>query len=67
VLPDQGAHCYTATIDLELMLTASARERTSGQFRELIEQVGGGLRVERIWTPTTIGMLDSLIECVFDA
>lgn len=67
VLPDQGAHWFTTTMDLELMLTMCARERTRAQFIELIDKVGGGLRVEKIWTPTAVGMLDSLVECVIDA
>jgi hypothetical protein len=66
VLPDKGAHWFTATMDLELMLTMCARERTAAQFVELINQVGGGLRVEKIWAPTVVGMLDSLVECVID-
>lgn len=66
VLPEKDAHWFASTIDLEIMLTMCARERTESQFIELINQVGGGLRVEKIWTPTTVGMLDSVIECVID-
>lgn len=66
VLPDKGAHWFTTALDIQLMLCLSARERTRVQFMELVEKVGGGLRVEKIWTPPGNGMLDSLIECTID-
>ncbi|KPI44303.1 Demethylsterigmatocystin 6-O-methyltransferase [Cyphellophora attinorum] len=67
VLPDQDAHWYPSTMDLLMMLTMCGRERTTQQWFDLINEVGGGLRIEKIWTPTaTTGMADSLIECVVD-
>ena len=66
VLPDQGAHWFAASMDLIMMETMCARERTHAQFSELIEKVGGGLRVDKIWASSAVGMLDGLAECVIE-
>lgn len=48
------------------MLTMGTRERSQTHLMELIKKVAGGLRVEKVWKPTAVGMLDSLIEYVID-
>lgn len=47
VLPDRGAHWLTTSLDMCIMTSLAARERTEREFRELFASVG--LRVERIW------------------
>ena len=47
VLPDQGAHWLTTSLDIALMTCLAARERTEREFRELFESVG--LVVQGIW------------------
>lgn len=66
VVPEQGAHWFLSSLDIQLMLHLSAKERTPAQIIELIGKVVGGLRVEEIWTSPGTGMLNSFIECVID-
>lgn len=47
VLPDQGANWFTTTLDLGVLNTLAARERTESEFRELFKEVG--LEVRGIW------------------
>ncbi|KAL8982000.1 MAG: hypothetical protein Q9177_005407 [Variospora cf. flavescens] len=44
VLPDMGASLATAGLDLNMMMTFAAQERTEKQWRELLTRVG--LRIE---------------------
>lgn len=66
VLPDRGTPWFTTSLDFLLMTALCSRERTKTQFVDLINQVGGGLRLEKIWPPTIPGELHSIIECVVD-
>ncbi|MCJ1386457.1 hypothetical protein MMC17_009583 [Xylographa soralifera] len=58
VIPDQGAHWVSTALDMVMMATFSACERTAENWRALLE--GAGFRIVRIWTsePGT----ESLIE-----
>jgi hypothetical protein len=58
VLPDQGAHWLTTSLDIALMTCLAARERTEREFRELFESVG--LVVQGIWKHSQ--GFDSVIE-----
>ena len=58
VIPDQGAHWISTALDMVMMATFSACERTAGNWRALLE--GAGFRIVKIWNsePGT----ESLIE-----
>lgn len=47
VLPDQGAHWLTTSLDMCIMTSLAARERTEREFRGLFASVG--LKMEGIW------------------
>ena len=47
ILPNQGAHWLTTSLDLGIMTCIAARERTEEEFRELFASVG--LEIAGIW------------------
>lgn len=47
VLPNQGAHWLTTSLDLGIMTCVAARERTEEEFRSLFASVG--LEIAGIW------------------
>ncbi len=50
VLPNVGASMVASALDLGMMMTFAAQERTEGQWGRLMD--GVGLRVEGTWTYT---------------
>ena len=47
IVPNQGAHWLTSSLDLGIMTCIAARERTEGEFRELFASVG--LEIAGMW------------------
>lgn len=47
VLPDQGTHWLTTSLDLGIMTSLASRERTEAEFRDLFASVG--LKMQGIW------------------
>lgn len=47
ILPNIGASNVAAGVDLQMMMSYSAQERTEKQWRELLDRVG--LRIQEIW------------------
>ena len=47
ILPNQGAHWLTTSLDLGIMTFIAARESTEGEFRELFASVG--LEIAGMW------------------
>lgn len=47
VIPDQGAHWLTTSIDLGVMTCLASRERTAEEYKVLIASVG--LEMTGIW------------------
>ena len=58
VIPDQGAHWLSTALDIVMMASFSASERTEQNWRNLLKSAG--FRIVKIWTyePGT----ESLIE-----
>jgi demethylsterigmatocystin 6-O-methyltransferase len=50
ILPDSNVHWEATQIDLTMMSSVAARERTIGAWKELLESVG--LVIEGVWTYT---------------
>lgn len=50
MLPNQGTHWLAATLDLMVMSTLGAMERSEKQWEELIERAG--LRIREVFTYT---------------
>ncbi|PWY86728.1 S-adenosyl-L-methionine-dependent methyltransferase [Aspergillus heteromorphus CBS 117.55] len=61
VLPNVGVHWQAAQLDMQMMTTLAARERTQEQWYALLE--GAGLKINRIYTYTA-SLKDSIIEAV---
>ncbi|CAI7614810.1 unnamed protein product [Penicillium glandicola] len=61
VIPNSGAHWQATQIDMVMMTTLAALERTKEQWYELLEKAG--LKINKIYTYTT-SLQDSIIECV---
>lgn len=40
VLPDKGAHWFTTSLDLGLMICLASRERTEKEFRDVFDSAG---------------------------
>ena len=59
-MPDVGASWQITALDWFMMGFAASRERTEGQWRELLG--GVGLRVTGVWTKDV--RFESLIEAV---
>lgn len=47
VLPDQGVHWAATTIDLTMMASHAAKERTETQWKHVLDEAS--LEVERLW------------------
>ncbi|KAG8531974.1 uncharacterized protein KY384_003610 [Bacidia gigantensis] len=62
VVPDQGAEIVATQVDMIMMATLAACERTESHWRKLIEEAG--LRIDRIWTETSDA--ESVIEVVLE-
>ncbi|KAJ5725492.1 uncharacterized protein N7483_006849 [Penicillium malachiteum] len=61
VLPNVGVHWQAAQLDVLMMTTLAARERTQDQWYKLLESAG--LKINSI-TPYTSSLKDSIIEAV---
>ena len=61
VLPNVGVHWQAAQLDILMMTTLAARERTQDQWYQLLEKAG--LKVNSISTYTS-SLKDSIIEVV---
>lgn len=61
VLPNQGAHWLAATLDLMVMSSLGAMERSEQQWRDLLE--AAGFRIKHIFTYTQ-DLRDSVIVAV---
>ncbi|KAH8433916.1 uncharacterized protein LDX57_011552 [Aspergillus melleus] len=61
VLPDVGVHWQAAQLDILMMTTLAARERTQDQWYQLLNSAG--LKVNKIYTYTAT-LKDSIIETV---
>ena len=59
VLPDQGVHWHSTQLDMSMLTSLAAKERTRGQWLNLIARVG--LKVVGI-TEYTSSLRDSIIE-----
>ncbi|KAK2008967.1 O-methyltransferase [Colletotrichum eremochloae] len=59
VLPPTGANWQATALDIMMMTLNSSRERTEGQWRNLLESAG--LNIVKIWTKGD--GVESLIEC----
>lgn len=58
VVPDVGADWFATSVDMIMLATHAAQERTESKWRELVE--GVGLRVVRVWDCE--GSSEKLIE-----
>ena len=58
VVPDQGAHWLSTALDLNMMASVSASERTEPQWRESLELAG--FHIVKIWSSES--GTESLIE-----
>ncbi|KAK9369872.1 S-adenosyl-L-methionine-dependent methyltransferase [Lipomyces kononenkoae] len=61
VIPEQCAHWQATQIDLLMMVTLGARERTQKSFEKLT--AAADLRIRKIY-PYTVSLNDCVIECV---
>lgn len=61
VLPNQGAHWLAATLDLMVMSSLGAMERSEKQWRDLLD--AAGFRIKEIFTYTE-ELRDSVIVAV---
>ncbi|PWY80161.1 O-methyl transferase B [Aspergillus eucalypticola CBS 122712] len=61
VLPNTGVHWQQAQLDMLMMATLGARERTQGQWYHLAEEAG--LTINQVYT-YTMSLRDSIIEAV---
>lgn len=48
VIPDQGADIFDVQLDLTMMCALAGEERSEGQWRDMLDQVG--LKVVSVWT-----------------
>ena len=61
VLPNKGAHWLAATLDLMVMSTLGAMERSESQWRDLLDKAG--FRIKDVFTYTE-ELRDSVIVAV---
>ena len=61
VLPNTGVHWQQAQLDMLMMATLGARERTEEQWYRLAEEAG--LSINKVY-PYTVSLRDSIIEAV---
>ena len=61
ILPDQGAHWYAIQLDLTMMSSLGAMERTEKQWVALLGEAG--LVIREVWT-YTVEWRDSVIVAV---
>lgn len=61
VIPNTGAHFHATQLDISMMSSLAAIERTQEQWYSLIERAG--LKINKIYT-YTISLQDSVIEVV---
>jgi demethylsterigmatocystin 6-O-methyltransferase len=61
VVPNSGAHWQATQLDLIMMTSLAALERTKEQWYDLIAKAD--LKINKIYTYTT-SLQDSIIECV---
>lgn len=59
VIPRTDAHWESTSLDIVMMATFAAKERSESRWRKLIETCG--LRIVKIWTINNA--TESLIEC----
>ena len=59
VLPNSGVHWQSTQLDMAMMTSLAAIERTKEQWYALLERAG--LKINKIWTYTT-SLQDSIIE-----
>jgi hypothetical protein len=61
VLPDMGHDREQTGLDLLMMTLFGSKERTEQQWRDLLEEQVGGLKITGIWTYRT--GLERVVEC----
>lgn len=62
VIPDCRAHWEATALDMMMLTLLSSRERTTEQWRHLIEEMAG-LKIVRVWQSEGGEGVESLIEC----
>lgn len=60
VLPNSGVHWYATVVDITMMASLAAQERTEDQWNSLMEKAG--LKIQNVYTYTD--SYNSVMECV---
>jgi hypothetical protein len=61
ILPEKGAALYPSLLDINMLALFSSMERTTGQFRELLESEG--FEIVQVHTiPGTEGCIEAMIR-----
>jgi hypothetical protein len=61
ILPEQGAGLYPALLDINMLALFSSMERTTSQFRELLESEGYEI-VQVHTVPQTEGCIEAMVK-----